>query len=158
MSPWGGQSLSIYGYVLSTGSVDEAANTWIITIDERRHLRRRTTLHRQNDYQMGNFKPMASRELASLSEWKSWNASKRRSRSDLQTLFEFARFVGAYRPINYVVVKPERGTISGLLAAYEIGRLVNCSIEPKLLEDTPSTRMSAFCVEGFSYEDPAEAI
>ncbi|THZ05782.1 hypothetical protein D6C95_02684 [Aureobasidium pullulans] len=57
-----------------------------------------------------------------------------------------------------VVVKPERGTISGLLAAYEIGRLVNCSIEPKLLEDTPSTRMSAFCVEGFSYEDPAEAI
>lgn len=57
MSPWGGQSLSIYGYVLSTGSVDEAANTWIITIDERRHLRRRTTLHRQNDYQMGTFKP-----------------------------------------------------------------------------------------------------
>lgn len=46
-----------YGYVLSTGSVDEAANTWIITIDERRHLRRRTTLHRQNDYQMGNLKP-----------------------------------------------------------------------------------------------------
>lgn len=105
MSPWGGQSLSIYGYVLSTGSVDEAANTWIITIDERRHLRRRTTLHRQNDYQMGTLNPssLASRELASLLEWKSWNASKRRSRSDLQTLFEFARFVGAYRPINHVL-------------------------------------------------------
>lgn len=46
-----------------------------------------------------------------------------------------------------VVVKAERGTISGLLAAYEIGRLVNCSIEPELLEDTPSTRMSAYIVE-----------
>ena len=46
-----------------------------------------------------------------------------------------------------VVVKAERGTISGLLAAYEIGRLVDASIEPELLEDTPSTRMSAYIVE-----------
>ncbi|CAD0038784.1 unnamed protein product [Aureobasidium pullulans] len=57
-----------------------------------------------------------------------------------------------------VVVKAERGTIDGPHGCLQIGRLVDVSIEPELLEDTPSTRMSVFCVQGVSYEDPAEAI
>lgn len=80
--------------------------------------------------------------------------------------YVFARFLGAYRPMDQVldigsrnlpvlgrcanvqvVVKAERGNISDLQAAYEIGRPVDCSIEPELLEDTPSTRMSAYMVE-----------
>ncbi|THY12614.1 hypothetical protein D6D01_08556 [Aureobasidium pullulans] len=149
----------IYGHLLSTD---------IITTDEGRLLRRRTASHRQHDYQIGNFKPkqLSLTKVCKLVRMEILQRFWEQITFRFASTYVFARFVGAYRPMDQVldigsrnlpvlrrcaniqvVVKPERGTISGLLAAYEIGRLVNCSIEPDLLEDTPSTRMSAFCVE-----------
>ncbi|THW02425.1 hypothetical protein D6D02_06109 [Aureobasidium pullulans] len=149
----------IYGYLLSTT---------IIKIDERRLLRRRTASRRQNDYHMGDFKAkqLGITSVCKLVRMEVLERFWAQITIRFASTYVFARFLGAYRPMDQVldigsrnlpvlgrcanvqvVVKAERGTISGLQAAYEIGRLVDCSIEPELLEDTPSTRMSAYIVE-----------
>ncbi|KAL2031035.1 hypothetical protein VTO58DRAFT_108390 [Aureobasidium pullulans] len=148
-----------YGHLLSTT---------IIKIDERRLLRRRTASQRQNDYQIANFKPkqLGITGVCKLLRVEILQRFWEQITFHFASTYVFARFLGAYRPMNQVldmgsrnlevlsrcanvqvVVKAERGTIRGLLAAYEIGRLVDASIEPELLEDTPSTRMSAYIVE-----------
>ncbi|THW33409.1 hypothetical protein D6D22_09129 [Aureobasidium pullulans] len=149
----------IYGHLLSTT---------IIKIDERRLLRRRTASQRQNDYHMGDFKAkqLGITSVCKLVRMEVLERFWAQITIRFASTYVFARFLGAYRPMDQVldigsrnlpvlgrcaniqvVVKAERGTISGLQAAYEIGRLVDCSIEPELMEDTPSTRMSAFMVE-----------
>ncbi|THX72972.1 hypothetical protein D6D05_07619 [Aureobasidium pullulans] len=149
----------IYGHLLSTT---------IIKIDERRLLRRRTASRRQNDYHMEDFKPkqLGITSVCKLVRMEILQRFWEQITSQFANTYVFARFLGAYRPMDQVldmgsrnlavlsrcaniqvVVKAERGTIRGLLAAYEIGRLVDASIEPELLEDTPSTRMSAYIVE-----------
>ncbi|THX25409.1 hypothetical protein D6D12_06927 [Aureobasidium pullulans] len=149
----------IYGHLLSTT---------IIKIDERRLLRRRTASQRQNDYQIANFKPkqLGITGVRKLLRMEILQRFWEQITFHFASTYVFARFLGAYRPMDQVldmgsrnlavlgrcanvqvVVKAERGTISGLQAAYEIGRLVNCSIEPELMEDSPSTRMSAYMVE-----------
>ncbi|THV67811.1 hypothetical protein D6D28_07200 [Aureobasidium pullulans] len=149
----------IYGHLLSTT---------IIKIDERRLLRRRTASQRQNDYQIANFKPkqLGITGVCKLLRVEILQRFWEHITFHFASTYVFARFLGAYRPMDQVldmgsrnfavlnrcanvqvVVKAERGTISGLQAAYEIGRLVDASIEPELVEDTPSTRMSAYMVE-----------
>ncbi|THY02301.1 hypothetical protein D6D03_05146 [Aureobasidium pullulans] len=142
----------IYGHLLSTT---------IIKIDERRLLRRRTTSQRQNDYHMGDFKAkqLGITSVCKLVRMEVLERFWAQITIRFASTYVFARFLGAYRPMDQVldigsrnlpvlgrcanvqvVVKAERGTIS-------VGRLVDCSIEPELLEDTPSTRMSAYMVE-----------
>ncbi|THZ09931.1 hypothetical protein D6C95_00918 [Aureobasidium pullulans] len=122
----------IYGHLLSTT---------IIKIDERRLLRRRTASRRLNDYHMGDFKPkqLGTTSVCKLLRMEILQRFWEQITFHFASTYVFARFLGAYRPMDQVldmgsrnlavlsrsanvqvVVKAERGTISGLLAAYEI--------------------------------------
>ncbi|THW37763.1 hypothetical protein D6D21_08113 [Aureobasidium pullulans] len=137
----------IYGHLLSTT---------IIKIDERRLLRRRTASQRQNDYHMGDFKAkqLGITSVCKLVRMEVLERFWAQITIRFASTYVFARFLGAYRPMDQVLDIGSRNlSVLGrcanvqVVAAYEIGRLVNCSIEPELMEDSPSTRMSAYMVE-----------
>jgi len=155
--------VEIYGHALSTGSVDEAANTWIITIDERRHLRRRTTLHRQNDYQMGNFKP------------KQLGITRVCKLVRTETLERFWAQITFRSANTYVFAKGRRhlaGQIQPFSKGYRVSRMILCTlpllIRPRNWPDFENHRprqcggafgnhkWSCLSDKPFSVDDPAE--